>query len=596
MCRCKDEHSGGRRCPSDTRESRRLRLHKAKAIETYGPLAIKPHPQVEISEEMEKDASTPFSVSNVQNNISSLNSLMEQKEHWTQAAGVPATKEWLLNVDRSLIEIGMGVEYLAETKYGAPTDAYLSDFAEKLDYQKLAIADEYDAQIKDLRQEVNTLRLQVSDLDRDYREWQTNALEAEGLTPQTFPIITERWAEFEKRNPEKFKEVTETKNPADAVINDMADRQRKINSLSEEKFAKIKALELNYNSPLAEAYRKRNEAIKLALQEVGVDFAKSGDLKVSKDSHKKAIKSVDAVTGYYPKEWVEASNIQTENRELRIKDSKGRAHYSNGKWQRGRQTKSYAFFINKPENWKPDPHDRTESEYQPTNEKGEWTDPKNGEVRQDGYPRDGYKTWVQVDYDYKKWNPIDGEAPEKIKGYTEKCEFWEERYDPNTNKYYRTGNLNTYYRKPITRTVTSYESLTAELTVSPSGDSPTNNVATNTSVAVHELAHRMEATNPQIVQMERAFLLRRAGVLGENPESLTTIYKGKKEKGYKDNFITHYMGKVYDGTAYEILSMGMEALFEGTRGGFIGQNGEKRDSDYKRAIIGILASSAKTNK
>jgi hypothetical protein len=54
------------------------------------------------------------------------------------------------------------------------------------------------------------------------------------------------------------------------------------------------------------------------------------------------------------------------------------------------------------------------------------------------------------------------------------------------------------------------------------------------------------------------------------------------------------MGKIYSGSSYtEILSMGMESLFAGTNGGFVGMDNNKPDADYKKFILGVLASSAK---
>lgn len=127
------------------------------------------------------------------------------------------------------------------------------------------------------------------------------------------------------------------------------------------------------------------------------------------------------------------------------------------------------------------------------------------------------------------------------------------------------------------------------------------------SIGMHEFAHRVEHAIPAVVGMERTFLMRRAGHSSEagnsaKPEELSHIVleeeshskrKQVSEVGYKDNFPTHYMGKVYDsGQAYEILSMGMESLFTGKNGGLAGIEKHKADPDYKRFILGILASSA----
>lgn len=126
------------------------------------------------------------------------------------------------------------------------------------------------------------------------------------------------------------------------------------------------------------------------------------------------------------------------------------------------------------------------------------------------------------------------------------------------------------------------------------------------SVGIHEFAHRIEYTVPGVTNLEQIFVMRRTGHFSENgnqitPEELTPILEVSSETneeedqevGFKDNFPTHYMGKVYDNGTWEVLAMGMETLFSGTNGGFAGIENFKEDSDYKKFIIGTLASSAK---
>lgn len=96
------------------------------------------------------------------------------------------------------------------------------------------------------------------------------------------------------------------------------------------------------------------------------------------------------------------------------------------------------------------------------------------------------------------------------------------------------------------------------------------------NVAMHEFGHRMEHINPDMLAASQEFLARRAA-----GEKLSTIYKGTGEKGWKDKFGDHYMGKKYD-NATEILSMGLQDLY-----------GQRRwllaDHDYMDFILGMLA-------
>lgn len=122
------------------------------------------------------------------------------------------------------------------------------------------------------------------------------------------------------------------------------------------------------------------------------------------------------------------------------------------------------------------------------------------------------------------------------------------------------------------------------------------------SIAMHEFSHRVEHSVLGIKRIEKFFLDRRAGHYPTDgsviPEEATVIYEGMfgyTEKGYKDNLPTHYMGKLYDGDVREILSMGMESLFAGAHGGFVGIMETDADPEYKQLILGMLASTSQTN-
>jgi hypothetical protein len=101
----------------------------------------------------------------------------------------------------------------------------------------------------------------------------------------------------------------------------------------------------------------------------------------------------------------------------------------------------------------------------------------------------------------------------------------------------------------------------------------------------HELAHRMEATIPGVKEMEKAFYDRRtAGEDAKPLRTLTGIYEYKmSEIARKDSFLSPYMGRDYNGTAYEILSMGLESLAGGD------YDIVKNDPDYAAFIVGLLA-------
>ena len=107
------------------------------------------------------------------------------------------------------------------------------------------------------------------------------------------------------------------------------------------------------------------------------------------------------------------------------------------------------------------------------------------------------------------------------------------------------------------------------------------------STARHEFVHRSEYMVKGLSDVEREFLESRT-----SGESLSRIYKGKDEMGYKDHFVHHYMGKIYrDKDNYEIMSTGVEGLFCGRFGGFIGlSNDGIQDEDMRNFVLGVLAS------
>lgn len=115
----------------------------------------------------------------------------------------------------------------------------------------------------------------------------------------------------------------------------------------------------------------------------------------------------------------------------------------------------------------------------------------------------------------------------------------------------------------------------------------------------HELGHMVEYFNPEALRLSLQF--RNARVEGEKMEFLADIldYKGYgTEVTRPDNFITPYIGKDYGDKGSEVLSVGLEAVFEPREKGF-----EKRynheikgyeyasiadDEEFLHFIIGMI--------
>lgn len=99
------------------------------------------------------------------------------------------------------------------------------------------------------------------------------------------------------------------------------------------------------------------------------------------------------------------------------------------------------------------------------------------------------------------------------------------------------------------------------------------------SCAFHEMGHRMERLYPEILEIERQFYERRT----KNSElKQLGVGYSKDEVTRVDHFVSSYMGKDYGGSGYELLSMGMEAVYKGTIN-------LSKDNDFQDLIFGILA-------
>lgn len=102
--------------------------------------------------------------------------------------------------------------------------------------------------------------------------------------------------------------------------------------------------------------------------------------------------------------------------------------------------------------------------------------------------------------------------------------------------------------------------------------------------ALHELGHRLEVTNPLVRRLEKEFYKRRT--VNEKLASLRKLTGNSsystKEKTRKDNFLNLYMGKDYGGSAYELVSMGLEMLYTEP-------HKLLKDPDYAKFILGVVA-------
>lgn len=116
------------------------------------------------------------------------------------------------------------------------------------------------------------------------------------------------------------------------------------------------------------------------------------------------------------------------------------------------------------------------------------------------------------------------------------------------------------------------------------------------TVSFHEIGHYVEHFNPDALKLSKEFLAYRTKGEQEEPIQNVLYWYGVNEKTKKDNFITPYIGKTYT-NATEILSVGLESLFEPGKGKIFSQTSRgsevvmrkiSDDPEYLNFIIGMI--------
>lgn len=183
----------------------------------------------------------------------------------------------------------------------------------------------------------------------------------------------------------------------------------------------------------------------------------------------------------------------------------------------------------------------------------------------------GYRRYEKLEHEY-----VDGSITNRPEG-----QDWE---------YYSDGYLFNGWRRPKRVKVKGSG-------LSVNKDAPgVLNAPEGYSVAVHELSHRMERVAPGLSRMENHWLLERTTSKKGEREPLISLDNGRDDEFVRqDSFIVSYIGKEYEanGWHYEVMSVGMQALFGGDYGGLVGvdsKRGYSEDQDMRSFILGALAS------
>jgi hypothetical protein len=607
---CRDDDHGGRRCPHDTSEARQARRVRARARAEYSSeLSLKANVDVVASSAAISPVVSVERVRELQAEIREFEAahtplpyhLDESGERIYEVAGEEFTDQgdaWRRRdevMEAKTVEAGAMVAALAAERSGVAQDAMQAYYqAESARLKAVLEANPDDPLTPEEEVRLAELRVEVVNAELEYEAYAT--AHRDDYPQAWLDDFAGRTALYLNDHPDdmvarakldEYMALLDRTQQLRAQCRELQDKKRATVADARKRYASLNSEYGRTDPVLAEMMLKRAEAYREILGEIrpmgGVE------LKVGADSHKKSVKVLQSALRYYPADWIEASNKATEFRPLRVKKTTARAHYTNGAYQKKSSRMPSVRSYIEDANWQPREnylHDHGAIVVQPDEYGRAIHTLANGYVYEASCAP-GEVMVVKPDLEIWK----DGGRQRMV---APPGRGWQ-KVITNDIPYGKTEPeeyVNWVRQK--TRVYESSKTVTAELTISPDGSGFQGEDGFR--VAVHEFAHRVEATSPQrISRIESAFLeRRRKQSLTEGEEDkaeLTKIFEGsKREVGYEDEFVNRYMGKVYPGSPYkELLSTGMEAMFAGSYGGLMGVAGTRRDDDMQHLILGLLA-------
>lgn len=303
-----------------------------------------------------------------------------------------------------------------------------------------------------------------------------------------------------------------------------------------------------------------------------------GDIKTHPNSNQSQLTILAEASSIFPKEWIQASNIDGEN--LLIKKTRARAHYTESATQ-----KTYKLFesgyIKAIESNKIPDGTRWESGWieLKANSSGEaiYTDASG--VEHSYYLKDGEKAYYVPNWEYYSpyYNSFDSSKGKPKGNGWESVTIKELSWNRETNEKTYVDTV-TWRRVKKERRAVGFSS-TAELLIDDSKDT-----------AMHEFMHRIEARKPILGKIQEAFIKDRTTDESGAREPFIKLYGRSKEVSRPDNFVSDYMGKHYsDSKHWEVLSTGAEAVFGDAYGGLIGISDFKKDLEHRDFVLGVFA-------
>lgn len=574
---CRTLATGGRRCPNCKGERRRgsdRARYAAKKATLPGQMAF----TFDDASDTPNPPSKPvWNPTLVREEAESVRALLEPHDRGTARSETRVPKAVFDANPAKWTEEALGEQVtivedaaVIETRIIAVGDAISTRAEEVLDYNPIERLEALNRRVEEQLEEATR---NVERLERIRKELDT-LKEKESLSPESDPVRAARIQELRDKL---------TNEPRVDYI-----------SLGEPERAETRAI-------IAEASKAYKQAL-AEVRELG------GHLEARDDSSKRAVAVLEEASQIYPSAWLARSNAAGN---LRVKDTSSRAHYSSRSPQRKRVTMTRTQLIGPGEQppggrWVKTGETRIRNRYEGSRTIQESVDVYEKVVydslipHEPGSkkPRGHVETYIPLDEAYMNYRFM-SQAPEELREHVESNGERGHSNDPEAPP----GMVKVWARP---RTYMSAKELCAEILVDKSNSDKANGLTPGHAAAVHEMAHRMEHMIPALGTLEAAFIRRRTALPTGGQEPLERIYKSSpKEKGRKDSFANHYMGKEYGHTVtapehngqppgqssfYEVISCGMEALFGGQYGGLIGGSGYKPDPDMRNFILGTLAS------
>ncbi|HEX9229322.1 MAG TPA: hypothetical protein VF885_22210 [Arthrobacter sp.] len=312
-----------------------------------------------------------------------------------------------------------------------------------------------------------------------------------------------------------------------------------------------KAAKAGTDGETAEEMSRLIEGRVLALSEI---LPLGGELSFAPRSNPEIVAALNGATRYYPSSWVAISN-------------------SGQKILATATHKAEGFYLDRRKVVVEETSRRIDTEIFSTSDLPLPPDP------QGDFTPTGEKHLDREIYSRELWRVANKNTPLDASGKPTTELPWEEWVHPTTGEV--------HWRTPLTWAKPAGSMVVSEIQVGITHPANVAGMDKLHAVAVHEQAHRFEGVINGVEALEDMFLTRRTTLPDGTLEKVQEYCSGVNVRA--DHFSEKYTGRKYKGGGNELLSTGMEAVFAGQYGGFLGIGGRLPDTELQNFVLGVLA-------